>query len=254
MRNKNKIPFFIILILPLILNLQTEAFCLCDVNFHESIQIGEIFYWEFTKYNAFDAQIPDLKTEYKMGDIISAEIIAEPVFSISSSLIPQPLKEDEWIEYTVNETIIDISAGVFTTMGVYPYSFFYPLSYYDSADNLLDYFSEYYDYFDQYFVSQSTREDDYWQKLSDDFYENKYTRRDDDGKGSVYLKINLEFGFLSKVEVERHASDNEYDVHYILESVEYRETEMNFIVIGFSLLLFASIILILRKPSILKKN
>ena len=247
MRNKIKKLLLLILTLSLTYNFQTDAFSSSDVNFHDSIQIGEVFHWEFTKYKAYDVGYPELKTEYKIGDIISAEIIAEPVFSISSSLIPQPLKEDGWVEYTFNETIIDISTGVFTTMGVYPYSFFYPVNYYDSTDNLIDYFTAYYKYFEQYFVSQSTRENNYWQKLSEDYYENKYTRRDEDGRGYVSLKINLETGFLSKVEVERHASDNEYDVHYVLESVEYREVETDFLIVGLTFFLITTITLVLRK-------
>ncbi|NPD87685.1 MAG: hypothetical protein HGN29_03120 [Asgard group archaeon] len=247
MRNKIKYLLFLILALSLTYNFQTEAYSPSDVNFHESIQIGETFHWEFTKYIASDVHYPDLSTEYKKGDIIRAEIVAEPVFSISASLIPQPIKEDGWIEYSLNETIIDISTGVFTTMGVYPFSFFYPLSYYDSAEDLQDYFTEYFDYFNQYFVSQSTRDNDYWQKLSDDFYENRYTRRDEDGRGYVYLKIHLATGFLSQVEVERHSSDNEYDVHYMLESVEYRAVKFNFLVTGFSLLLLTTVMLALRK-------
>lgn len=247
MRSKTTNLIFIFLSLSLLINNQTTAFIPSDVVFHDSIQIGKILRWEFTKYKANDVHYPALSIEYKKGDIIKAEVISEPVFTISSSLIPQPLKEDGWIEYSVNETIIDIKTGVFTTMGVYPYSFIYPLSYNDSEDNLVDYFIEFFDYFDQNFVSKSTRENEYWQKFGEDYYENKYTRRDDDGTGYVYLKIHLSTGVLSKVEVERHASDNEYDVHYVLESVEYREMNFNLLIIGISLILIAPIAYLFRK-------
>jgi hypothetical protein len=254
MCSKTKNLIFIFLSLSFLLNNQTIAFDPSDVVFHDSIHIGKIFRWEFTKYKANDVHYPDLSIEYKKGDIITAEVISEPFFSSSSSsLIPQPLKEDGWIKYSINETIIDITTGVFTTMGVYPYSFIYPLSYNDSGDNLVDYFIEFFDYFDENFVSKSTRENEYWQKYGEDYYENKYIRRDDDGKGYVYLKINLSTGFLSKVEVERHASDNEYDVHYILESVEYREMNSNLLIIGFSLLLITPIAYMFRKKKLSSK-
>jgi len=247
MRNKIITLFFLLFVFSLFFDTQILAYGPGDVNFHENIQIGEVFMWEFTKFEAFDIHNPDLKNEFELGDIIYAEVISEPVFSISLSVIPQPLKEDGWIEYSVNETIIDISSGVFTAMGVYQYSFVYPLSYYDFEDNLQDYFKRYHDYYEQNFVSKSTYENNYWQKLGDDYYERKYTKRDDDGKGLVYLKINLESGFLSKVEVERHASDNEYDVHYILESVEYRETGYNFLMVSIAVILLTTYIAVRKR-------
>ena len=103
--------FFLIVMIFLISNFQVDAYLPSSVEFHETIQTGEVFNWEFTTYNAFDIHNPDLSTEYGKGDIINTKIISEPVFSISMVLIPQPLKEDEWVEYSLNETMIDISAG-----------------------------------------------------------------------------------------------------------------------------------------------
>lgn len=223
MKVRLKFSFLIVILLFIGSSYDSLAIDPSDVNFHESVVIGACFFWEFTKYEAYDIHVPELSTEYSVGDIIEAEVISSPVFTISAYEIPRPIKEDGWIDYSMNNTIIDITIGVFTAMAVYPYSFLYPVSYRDSTDIEVDYFDEFYDFFQEQYVSVSTYNNEYWQKLGEEYYENKYTRRDEDGTGSVYQKIYKSTGFLSKVEVIRHASDNEYDVHYILESIEYRD-------------------------------